>query len=107
MSSDVLYNHWRGPSHRLTGKGGITFAVVPSIRMTDHFDVGVAICHMKDNFCRRTGRVKALGRTRAQMDGLTSFTIPRTLDMDLNTIGGRKAIITAVRSRIMYHEAQY
>lgn len=107
MSVEVLYNHWRTAAERLKGKGGITFAVVDSSRLTSHFDVGVAFCNPQDNFSRRTGRIKSLARTRSKLNGISSFTLPATEGMNLHTIEGRKAIISAVRSRMLANESQY
>lgn len=53
LTSDYTYRHvYDHELHRLTGS--LTFAIAP--KGEDAFQVGVAICSPKDNFCYAKGR---------------------------------------------------
>lgn len=56
--SDIKYIHIRGKDKPT--KGGATFAYMQ--HEDGSWSYAAAYCHPGDNFCRRTGRVKAAGR---------------------------------------------
>lgn len=55
----VIFHHVR--NQKIVGRGGATFAMaLDADRNVVAF--AVAKCHLKDNFCKLTGRVKAASR---------------------------------------------
>lgn len=57
---DVKFIHYRRVvDGRVQARGGVTVAYVPE---GDGFRVAVAKCHEKDNFVRKSGRIKSAGR---------------------------------------------
>lgn len=48
---------------RVDGKGGATIAY--EALGNNEFIVAVSKCHHNDNFCKRTGRIKAAGRLKS------------------------------------------
>jgi hypothetical protein len=65
MNKRVLFQHIRD---KAKPNGGVTIAIeVTDINNEPHATAwAVSRCHEKDNFCKRTGRVKSEGRLRSQ-----------------------------------------
>lgn len=70
----VIYHHMRSTdeSGKAVPNGGVTIAIkIPE--SGNIISAGFARCHVNDPFCKRTGRVKAMGRLQSKSPALEQF----------------------------------
>lgn len=91
---ETVYHHMRpmDAAGKPLPNGGVTIAIeIPQDGSVINF--GFARCHEKDSFCKRTGRVKAMGHLKSKTTALAPFRF--SLECDLNKIHLDDIISTA------------